>query len=331
MDWISGAERVHNAVVLVDGCDHYTAAQATTKGWSAAAGAMDAGRFGGQSIKPTGTYTKALPSTYSTLIVGFAIKAPAAGSEFFQLRASTTGAMRLSLTAGSIIQVLNSGGTVIATGSTALTSGAWYYIEVKAVIAGASGSTEVHLEGVSEIASTTGNFGSTNIDNFRLVAAVDYDDFYAVDTTGGAPWNTFLGVGRISTVMANADGAHTDYTPSSGTNHYDRVNETTPDGDTTYVSDATVGHIDSYAFDDIDGGATVFAVQTCMYARKDDAGTRQLADLIRRSGTDYVGNTATLSSTYTYLTQIHPTDPSTSAQWTAAGVNAAEFGVKTIA
>lgn len=331
IDWILGGDRVHNALVLVDGCDHYTAADAPKKGWSAAAAAMNAGRFGGQSIQPTGTYTKSLPSALADGIIGFAVKAGAASTVHLTLRASTTATMQIGTNSSSILQVLNSSGTVIATGTTVLTNGTWYYIEVKWHIAGASGTTEVHLNGVSEITSTTGNFGSSNIDNFRLNLGTSYDDFYVCDTTGSAPRNTFLGDVRVATVMPNADGAHTDWTPSAAGSHFSKVNEAQADGDTTYVSDATAGHIDTYVTDDVDSGATVLGVQTNLYARKDDVATRQIADVIRISSTDYVGSTDTLASTYSIYSQIHAQSPATSADWTAAEVNGAEFGVKTIA
>jgi len=77
-------------------------------------------------------------------------------------------------------------------------------------------------------------------------------------------------------------------------------------------------------------GGSVFAVQTVLAARKDDAGVRQIAPVIRQSTTDYDGTTVTLSSTYDQYRQIYPQDP-TATNWTIANVNADEFGVKTIA
>jgi hypothetical protein len=108
------------------------------------------------------------------------------------------------------------------------------------------------------------------------------------------------------------------------------VNEHPPTDDTTYVSDSTPGDIDSYTVTDIDGGATVYAVQTNMWARKDDAATRQIAPVIRQASTDYVGTTVTLGTTYQYYSQLYDKDP-TAAAWTAANVNSDEFGVKEIA
>lgn len=336
-EWITGMDRVHNAVVAMEGFDHTSNANTTAKGWSTNPNSMVTGRFSGQAARLSNTTvrTKTLPSNYSTIFMGFAFRlgALSAGTDFAYLRASTTNELRISVDASNHISIRNSGGTVVASGTTTISANTWYYLEVKCVIAGASGSVTVQLNGVSEITITTGNFGSSNIDNIGFSGAsanYDFDDIYVIDTTGSAPRNTFLGDVRIATLMPTSDGAHTDWTPSSGSAHFSLVNETTPDDDTTYVSDATVGHIDTYGFADVDAGATVYGVQVNLYARKDDAATRQIAPVIRQSGSDNVGTTVTLTSSYVAYQQIYNQDP-TSADWTAANVNADEFGVKTIA
>lgn len=331
------------ALVLMEGFDHLTAGQMTTKGWSNNPNSVVGGRFGGQAFRwsnnSSGNGTHALPASYSTLFMGCAVKmsSVAGAGDVFTIQAGSTLTCRLQITAAGILRVQNSGSTTVATGTTALNPGTWYYVEVKVVIAGASGSVEVHLNGVSEIAATTGNFASTNVDTIGLNGArsgasntVDFDDIYVLDTTGSAPRNTFLGDVRVATIYPSSDGAHTAWTPDSGTAHFSRVNETTPDGDTSYVSDSTPGDIDSYGFGDIDGAATVYGVQTNLYARKDDAATRQIAPLTRQASTDYVGATVTLGSTYTTYSQLFNQDP-VAADWTAGNVNADEFGVKEIA
>src|SRR5262249_39117493 len=120
------------------------------------------------------------------------------------------------------------------------------------------------------------------------------------------------------------------WTPNGAANNWDCVDDTATDDDSTYISDSTVGHIDTYATADVDAGATVYGVQVNLYARKDDAATRQIAPVIRQAGTNYVGNTATLGSTYSFYSQLYDQDP-TAAAWTAATFNGDEFGVKEIA
>jgi len=108
------------------------------------------------------------------------------------------------------------------------------------------------------------------------------------------------------------------------------VNEFPPDSDTTYVGDLTPNDLDSYATADVDGGATVYAVQANLFAEKDDAATRQVAPLIRQAGTDYTGTTFTMASTYNFYSQIYNQDP-TGSNWTPTVFNGDEFGIQEIA
>ncbi len=326
------------ALVFIEGFDNIALGDYISKGWNQAPTGTAAGRFGGSAMTQGGATTAthhALPSTYATLTVGFAFKATVLtlSDDLMRFRtAALASILTIQFDAGGHILVKNSGGTTIATGTTAVVVNTWYYMEIKLFVNGASGTCEVHLNGATEIASTVGNFGSTNTGDLAFLGlngTCTFDDVYACDTSGSVN-TTFLGDSRVQTIYPTADGAHTAWTPNSGSTHWTQVSETTPDGDTTYVSDLTPNDIDSYVCGDIDTGATVFGVQVDIYARKDDAATRQIAPLIRQASTDYVGTTVTLASTYLFYQQIYNQDP-TPANWTAANVNADEFGVKEIA
>lgn len=329
------------AVLLIEGFDHLNAAaDATSKGWSVApGGGFTAGRWGGQAFRAgTSISTKSFTAS-STVIVGFAWRNSTSGAkaQMVMLRASTTNVCRFTVNASNQIAILNSGGTTIATGTTALATSTWYYIEMKCFVnAGtpASGNVTVQLNGASEIAQTNGNFGSTNMDNIGIVGisgqTTDFDDIYVVDTTGSAPRNTFLGDVRVQTEVPNGAGNYTQFTANGAATNFGCVDETLEDGDTTYVSDSTVGHRDSYTYADIDGGSTIYGVQVTTWARKDDAGTRQLAPFIRQAGVDYDGTAVAQGSSYAGMTQIYNQDP-TNADWTPATLNGDEFGVKVIA
>ncbi len=331
------------AVVLLEGFDHLAAGQLPAKGWTNNAQSMQAGRLGGQCARETAATVnqKILPSTYSTLFVGVAARwsSPALTGNWLTLFTAAAGVvMTLGQNGTGNILVKNSGGTTIGTGTTVLVTNTWYYIEFELVINGASGSIELHLNGVSgEIPLTTGNFGSTNVGTFRIAGngtlathLSDYDDIYVLDTTGSAPGNTFLGDTRVQTLFPNADGTYSQWSPTPSGAHFSNIDETTPDDDTTYNSDANPGDIDTYLTAGILASASVPAVQVNLYARKDDAGARQIAPLIRQAGTDYPGNTATLSANYLFYSQMYALDPS-GASWTANNVNADEYGVKVIA
>jgi hypothetical protein len=97
-----------------------------------------------------------------------------------------------------------------------------------------------------------------------------------------------------------------------------------------YLSDATAGDQSRFTYPAI-AGSTVNAVSVVPRARKDDAGTRTIRGATKSGAT--VADSGTdlgLSTSYQYLIGLFETDPNTSAAWTVSGVNAAEFGVKTI-
>lgn len=331
------------AIVLMDGYDYYTAALAAGKGWGKVPDSMVSGRLGGQAARYNGNsgggvFVRKLPSTYTTLIFGFAYRLNSANAGFtvgvagLSPDATPTKTVDLSLNTGYNLAISgHSGATVLSVGS-------WYYIEVKAVINGASGSLEVHLNGAVEIASFTVNLGTTplgylylNFPGSSVTNGNDYDDIYVCDNSGAAN-TSFLGDCRIETLYPGADGAHTQWTPDTGSAHYARVDETTPDGDSSYVRDNNVGDRDSYAFTDLATLAgSVFGVQTQMYARKDIAGTRQLAAVARPGSTDHDGAAATLGTSYAFFSEIREQNPDTSAAWTIGDVNGSEFGVKVVA
>jgi hypothetical protein len=104
------------------------------------------------------------------------------------------------------------------------------------------------------------------------------------------------------------------------------VNEHPPDGDTSYVSDNAIGDKDTFAVTTIAGGS-IRGVQTNLYARKEDAGFRQVAPIIRVASTDYQGTSETLTTSYVDGTQLYDQNPGTSTTWTVSDINAAEFGM----
>lgn len=350
---------------LLEGYDHLSSqALASSKAWTfhqnasnngSIAQSIVAGRITGNCSRLSNSggglneseYTKPLPSALTHPILGAALRIsalPSAGNvpEFFWLRVGATKTMRAAVNSAGHIVILNSGGTTIATGTGTITTNTWVYLEFNLIINGASGSIATQFNGAADIATTTGNFGSTGVDNFASLAqssgfgvyTSDTDDIYVLDASA-SPNNTFLGDMHVYTLYPSADGNYSQWTPDSGSPHFSRVNEhasTYPDGDTSYVVDGTSGHRDSYAFDDlVPLTGTVFGVQSNLYARKDDVGLRQIVSSVRSGGTDYDSAvTQTLSTSYVDYTDIREVDPSTSAAWVISGVNAAEYGIKVV-
>lgn len=349
------------ALKLIEGYDNMsTVAKFAAKGWSlshaSATGseAMTAGRINGQAFRATtgttsniNSFFKSLPAALTTLYVGFAHRFSTTPSgttsrRMFALRNGATLTVQINITATGLIQVLNSSGTQVAIGTTTLITNTWYFIEAKVFVNGASSTVEVKLNGVAEIASTVGNFGSSGIDSVGPLVESngtgsnhDYDDIYVLDTSGSDN-TTFLGDVHVETIYPFADGADDgQFVPDTGTNAAARVNEKTgtfPDDDTSYIASSTVGHKQTFDMDTLAVlSGSVFGVQTNLHSRKDDAATRQIAPVVRQGGSDFDGTSVALSTSYIDSTQIYENDPSDSADWTIGKVNSAEFGVKVIA
>ena len=90
--------------------------------------------------------------------------------------------------------------------------------------------------------------------------------------TGGSANNDFLGDVRVETLFPTADGANTAWTPSAAGSHFNKVNEATgtfPDGDTTYVADATPGDRDTYVMSDLAAAAgNVYGVRAKIHVAR---------------------------------------------------------------
>ena len=342
---------------LIEGFDHMsTPTLFQAKGWTfpntggGIPTGIVAGRVNGNALSiasgGSGSATqearKTLPVTSSRFVMGVAFNLATISAtidhSLFAVRAAGTQQFMVGFSPLGKL-VVYAGGTKVATGTTNITTGAWHHVELKGVNNGAAGTAELHYEGAPEAAPVTANFGLSPADSISLLVQegaepfghnIRYDDVFFLDTSA-APNNDFLGDVHVETTWPAADGTHQDWAPDSGTAHYSRVNETSPDGDTSYVASSTSGTIDSYLVAPVGPlTANVYAVQTNLYARKDDAGLRQLQPVIRSAGTDHAGATATLATSYVDSTQLFEQDPGSGGGWTVATVNAAEYGVKVV-
>ncbi len=324
------------ALIYQDGFDHYGTAQAAEKSWNGTPFAMVTGRgFGGQAINVilNNPVFRMLPTSYTHLIFGAAVKlnASSGGGQFLRFEDSGSPVASLGIDSVNRLVITDSLGNVTGTGTTIIAVETWFYVELE-VTCGSSGHAVAHLNGGAEIASSLGNYG-TSINRFvmlnqHLGGDTSIDDVYIADTTGSAPQNAMLGNVRVETLYPVADGSYTSWTPKIAGPHYQMVNETLIDGDGSFNYDATPGDKDSYILETFIG--QIFGAQLNIGARQGDATVRQIAALIKQGGTDYFNSTVTLSSDYVIYTWTLGKDPS-GADWLAATINADEFGQKLIA
>lgn len=290
---------------------------------------------------------KLLAPSGTTVIVGFSVRLEGMpASSLGGLAGVQHGSVnQVSLTADTdgTLQVWagNPGDTLLGSGGM-ITNGVPYFIEMKVVLGtGTSGSvivrineTEViNVTGVNTAPSGTAIWSQTWLGGVTNPSAGGYtyiDDWHVLDGSGAAPLNDFLGDCRVDKRIPTADGAVADWTPLSGT-RASNVDDAAPDDDTTYNSTLTAGATDTFVVEDAPVvGATVYGVQLNVGWKKADAGGCVVAPIIRSGGTNYPGPTVNPGTTYFYTSWPVGLNPATSAPWTEAAYNAAEFGYRRI-
>ena len=335
------------AFLFCDSFDHYATADVASK-YTVVSGVVSiqatGGRRGSGCARTTGgsdEFEISLTPGDNTVVVGLSMKhSTISSSEMLLIRKSGNNQCILKLNADGSISFNRGSSTVLGTTAAGLiTSGNTYYIELKALISTTVGTAIIRING-AQVLSLTGlnNAGNGTSDwgtlkfNGNGGITKDYDDLYLLDGTGAAPLNTFLGDVRVDARFPTAEGANSAWTPSTGSDNALMVDDPAPNSDTDFNSTVTVNAVDTHVVQDAPvAGATIYAVQQCTYMKKTDAGTTSVAAVVRSGGTDYVQPTVNPTTAYKYYLQPLPTDPNTSAAWTEAKFNAAEFGYKRIA
>jgi|OpeIllAssembly_1097287.scaffolds.fasta_scaffold00424_3 hypothetical protein len=216
----------------------------------------------------------------------------------------------------------------------------WEYIELYYYAHDSAGAIEIKLNGES-VGSWTGIQTTNTTSSGSKLAHLFYmfglytdtfrqiDNVYVCDTTGTTN-NSFLGPVQVRTILpSTGNGSNTDFTCSTGTDHGEMVNETTPNDDTDYVYSSTQNHIDTWNYPAMGVTGTIKAVASNLYARNFDAGSRAIAAVTRPASTNRVHATNHyLSSEYNYKQSIWETNPEDSLAWEVTDVDGAEFGVK---
>lgn len=349
------------SVIMVEGFDDGL----LTKKWTSVAGVVGTGgghyqinstygrngTLGIQMQQDSGfncALSKAIPAAFqhATIIAGAAFKwAGADGSSFacgwlFGSDGGATTQVEINMTAAGFVRAFRGdGGALLGTASSAIPQNTWGYLEVKVHLHPTAGTVDVHWNGNSIMSLSgvnTRNAGTATVFDLFRISPLDrngniqgYDDVYLLNGAGASK-NDFLGDCLIETRKPSGNGTHSDFVNDAGnsTNNYSHVNETTPDT-TTYVQSATLGAKDSYTIAPQTTTGSPVCVQVGHYAEKDDAGSRALAPLMVIGGTDYVGATESGLSQGAYTDQLTviETNPATSADWTNADINAAEWGM----
>lgn len=331
------------AIRFMDSFDHYVTADITLK-WTQVSGATISagnGRHGTAGLRMTNTdhWVRKTLDAQATWRVGLAVKyAGTLGAATKLIILEDSGSTQIDLrlnTDGTLTATRN--GTALATAAAALSADSWYYIELAATIADAAGAVTVHINGVADAnlqltgidTKATANAWATSLKIGGFVGAgagctISIDDLYVATGAGD-----LLGDVRVEALLPDGAGASTQWTPSAGAN-YECVDDAAPDGDTTYIASDTAAQKDLFTLGALAStAAVVYAVQTNLVARKDDAGSRSARAALTLSGADATGATASLGDAYSDICDVFETKPGGGA-WSVYDVNALEAGVELV-
>lgn len=218
------------ALLFMDGFDLYSVSSDTVLGrWTTLSNTGSSniltGRYSGSCLQFTSVsnlnIAKALPTTYSTLVLGVAIKTNLAASSFtcFSFYDTVGGTAQTSVCIQSdgsiVVKRGTSAGTTLGTSAAGvIASNTWAYVEAKILFTtGATGTYEVRVNGTNVVSGTSATTAASTtaigafdlrVTNSSLTAY--WDDLYLCDTSGAAN-NNFLGDSRIETVFPTADTA----------------------------------------------------------------------------------------------------------------------------
>lgn len=212
----------------------------------------------------------------------------------------------------------------------------WFHLEWKVTIDPSAGVVEVRLDGnVTPILNLTGQntraSANSRITEARVGSSImRTDDYHLFDDTGSVN-NDFAGNVRVYTEFPTSDDS-VQFTPLSGTDNYAMVDDPGDvDADTTYNSTLTAGHKDTFGVTgDVPVTATVYAFESRAVMRKDEANVCTGRIILKSGGTQANGTTQTFGTSYAQYRQPYDVDPTDSAAWTPAKVNAIKIGYERV-
>lgn len=230
--------------------------------------------------------------------------------------------------------------------STPFWANKWHFFEFKITVHTTNGAWELKQDGVVTMDSDTitddtaadgsngcDSIGFTAWENFAGTPQAYFDDIYIIDTTGTVN-NDYLGDLEIEGWLPTSDGDLTQWTPSTGSTHYNLVNEAlhSVGNDDDKVYNDTVDNIDLYGFDNLSRAKTILGLAVTIRAAMQTAGSRSVKIALRNSAdTDNVGSsTFSLSDTaWEMFVEMFDQDPAAGpGSWTESALNDYQFGVK---
>lgn len=229
------------------------------------------------------------------------------------------------------------GTTVLGTSSVGIQQGVESYLECKVLLSNTVGTVDLWLNGTNVLSLTgldTTN-GGTTWDEFRFgnlgsqggEACILYiDEFYLLDGSGASGNARFGPCGGYAT-RPNAAGTNSDWTRSTGADQWATIDDTLMNGDVDYNATATINARDMLNFPPLPvNGGVIKGIQGTCEVRTEAGGPSTFQIGVRTAGTTYLGTANPVPASYGVLRECWAVSPATSAAFTEAAYNAAEFG-----
>jgi hypothetical protein len=289
----------------------------------------------------------------SRWVVGFAFRADAtsgASETIYALLNNNLGIFSLRHNADRTLSLWGGPfifyGAPFATSTRALLQGRWYFLEVDISVSGTPNlivTAELRINGKVECSGTLtvpdasgspvpltaliSQDATANVHLFNswlgILQGYSLDDLY-IKTGAG-----YYGDLRIRARYPNGDATPLDWTPDSGTVHFDRVN-THPVDLTKNLSDDVPTHVDLWEWEDCGISGTIVGIDIGILARKDDEGTKSFKIKVGGSPgaeSDEHNVSDVNPEYYEYCLEI---DPNTGVAYTPASFNAILAGAELI-
>jgi len=295
--------------------------------------ALTTGRIAGRAFVPNQNRyvnTPNLGNNVDTLIgVAFnPTNMTDANQKIIALYEDSNEGMNVRLTSGGELAVYKGASLLQTTSGLGITTGVWKAIEFHVFTNASTGTYTLKLGGTTVLSDTSQNtVANSNVyyNAVRFGATGSTSAYGAFDDIYIRNDSTFLLDWKIKTVFPDADNS-VDATPSTGSDNYAMVDDTEPDGDSTYV-DAGDTNKDLYDFASMGETGLVHAVAVNAVCRESDATPFDITLKAKSSLTTGSGTTVPVGgTTYVNKWSIFAVNPDTTAAWTPSEVDAAQFG-----
>jgi hypothetical protein len=259
---------------------------------------------------------------------------PASSSEIFARVLTNAGGNQfyLFVDSGGHIVSHDSANAVITTGSTVLSAGSTYLIELT-VTQGNPGTYQVRINGNVEMGDSTHNMATTNVGSLVLGKAINtngqtvnfiYDDWY-ISSSGYEGTNT----GKVAIILPNGAGTTNAWTAGTAPSNYTDVLEVPTDGATTTIQSTAQNNVATFNMTD----SATAGISGTIQAVKEITNCIQVTtasafkNRFKSGATNSDSATFSGGSAYAWKGFVQLTDPATTMAWTTTGIDALELGM----